>query len=126
MHLYRSLIAETLKKRPVLSKQLLQALNPAAVPSSTEGNEPVTIESKDDSALGAAAAEEVIPPFKREYPLLDAQAYIQGTTLHDYQIAGISWMVSMYQLGMPMILGDQMGLGKTIQVRRLLPDDASE
>lgn len=36
-------------------------------------------------------------------------------TLHDHQVTGISWMVHMYQNGMPMILGDQMGLGKTIQ-----------
>ena len=31
------------------------------------------------------------------------------------QIDGISWMVHMFKNGMPMILGDQMGLGKTIQ-----------
>merc|ERR1711871_1920319 len=36
-------------------------------------------------------------------------------TLHEHQIHGISWMVSMFEKGMSMILGDQMGLGKTIQ-----------
>merc|ERR1711871_1009659 len=36
-------------------------------------------------------------------------------TLHEHQINGISWMVSMFNKGMSMILGDQMGLGKTIQ-----------
>ncbi len=35
--------------------------------------------------------------------------------LHKHQIQGISWMAHMYRRGMPMILGDQMGLGKTIQ-----------
>lgn len=35
--------------------------------------------------------------------------------LHEHQVTGISWMVHMYLQGMPMILGDQMGLGKTIQ-----------
>lgn len=35
--------------------------------------------------------------------------------LHPHQIQGISWLVHMFQNGMPMILGDQMGLGKTIQ-----------
>jgi SWI/SNF-related matrix-associated actin-dependent regulator of chromatin subfamily A member 5 len=35
--------------------------------------------------------------------------------LHEHQITGISWMIHMFQHGMPMILGDQMGLGKTIQ-----------
>jgi hypothetical protein len=35
--------------------------------------------------------------------------------LHQHQEQGISWMVHMYDRGMPMILGDQMGLGKTVQ-----------
>jgi SWI/SNF-related matrix-associated actin-dependent regulator of chromatin subfamily A member 5 len=35
--------------------------------------------------------------------------------LHDHQVTGISWMVHMFKNGMPMILGDQMGLGKTLQ-----------
>ena len=38
------------------------------------------------------------------------------TVLHDYQLYGISWLVHMFRMGMPMILGDQMGLGKTVQV----------
>lgn len=40
---------------------------------------------------------------------------ILTATLHDHQVLGISWMVHMFRNGMPMILGDQMGLGKTIQ-----------
>lgn len=35
--------------------------------------------------------------------------------LHEHQIQGINWMLEMFHRGMPMILGDQMGLGKTIQ-----------
>ena len=35
--------------------------------------------------------------------------------LHTHQVQGISWMVHMFDRGMPMILGDQMGLGKTLQ-----------
>ncbi|CAN0115394.1 unnamed protein product, partial [Discosporangium mesarthrocarpum] len=36
-------------------------------------------------------------------------------TLHDHQREGLSWMAHMYGHGMPIILGDQMGLGKTLQ-----------
>eukprot|EP00953_Heterococcus_sp_UTEX-ZZ885_P028095 14995-Heterococcus_DN1.PRE.3 len=36
-------------------------------------------------------------------------------TMHAHQLDGLSWMVHMYSNGMPMILGDQMGLGKTLQ-----------
>ncbi len=43
------------------------------------------------------------------------QPTILKAELHEHQFHGISWMVHMFQHGMPMILGDQMGLGKTIQ-----------
>jgi SWI/SNF-related matrix-associated actin-dependent regulator of chromatin subfamily A member 5 len=43
------------------------------------------------------------------------QPPILTAKLHEHQLQGISWMVHMYKTGMPMILGDQMGLGKTIQ-----------
>ncbi|CAM9280539.1 unnamed protein product [Chrysoparadoxa australica] len=35
--------------------------------------------------------------------------------LHPHQEDGLSWLVYMYNNGMPAILGDQMGLGKTLQ-----------
>ena len=35
--------------------------------------------------------------------------------LHEHQVTGVSWMVQMFNNGMSMILGDQMGLGKTLQ-----------
>jgi len=44
-----------------------------------------------------------------------AQPATLTATLHAHQLQGISWMAHMYLRGMPMILGDQMGLGKTIQ-----------
>jgi len=43
------------------------------------------------------------------------QPAILKAQLHEHQIEGISWMVHMFQHGVPMILGDQMGLGKTLQ-----------
>jgi SNF2 family DNA or RNA helicase len=43
------------------------------------------------------------------------QPVILKAQLHEHQIEGISWMVHMFQHGVPMILGDQMGLGKTLQ-----------
>lgn len=38
-----------------------------------------------------------------------------GAVLRDYQLAGVSWMVSLYQNGLSGILADEMGLGKTLQ-----------
>ncbi|KAJ9095973.1 hypothetical protein QFC21_005335 [Naganishia friedmannii] len=42
-------------------------------------------------------------------------ALITGATLRDYQLAGVQWMVSLYENGLNGILADEMGLGKTIQ-----------
>ena len=38
-----------------------------------------------------------------------------GGTLRHYQLAGVQWMVSLYNNGLNGILADEMGLGKTIQ-----------
>jgi len=37
-------------------------------------------------------------------------------TPYDYQISGISWLINMFENGLGGILGDQMGLGKTVQL----------
>lgn len=34
--------------------------------------------------------------------------------LRDYQLAGVTWMISLYSNGLNGILADQMGLGKTV------------
>ena len=34
--------------------------------------------------------------------------------LRDYQLKGVKWLVSLYNNGINGILGDQMGLGKTV------------
>ncbi|CAN6665401.1 uncharacterized ATP-dependent helicase Irc5p [Trichomonascus vanleenenianus] len=40
---------------------------------------------------------------------------ITGGTLHSYQLAGVEWLVSLYENGLNGILADEMGLGKTLQ-----------
>lgn len=41
---------------------------------------------------------------------------LQGGDLKEYQLAGLQWMVSLYNNNLNGILADDMGLGKTIQV----------
>ena len=43
-----------------------------------------------------------------------------GGTLKEYQMAGLKWMVSLYNNNLNGILADEMGLGKTIQTISLL------
>ncbi len=40
--------------------------------------------------------------------------------LRDYQVAGIKWLISLYENGLNGILADEMGLGKTVQTIGLL------
>ena len=40
---------------------------------------------------------------------------IERGKLKSYQIKGVKWLISQWQNGLNGILGDQMGLGKTIQ-----------
>ena len=41
-----------------------------------------------------------------------------GAKLREYQMVGLTWMVSLYNNHLNGILADEMGLGKTVQVRR--------
>ncbi|KAK9447087.1 SNF2 family N-terminal domain-containing protein [Limtongia smithiae] len=40
---------------------------------------------------------------------------ITGGVLKDFQLAGVEWLVSLYENGLNGILADEMGLGKTLQ-----------
>ncbi|KAI8049215.1 SNF2 family N-terminal domain-containing protein [Syncephalis plumigaleata] len=42
-------------------------------------------------------------------------ALISGGILKEYQLAGMEWLVSLYENGLNGILADEMGLGKTVQ-----------
>ena len=57
----------------------------------------------------------------REQPLL-----LEGGQLKSYQLAGLSWMVSLYNNRLNGILADEMGLGKTIQTLVVLSYDIQE
>jgi ATP-dependent DNA helicase len=37
---------------------------------------------------------------------------VTGAKLRDYQLAGVQWMISLYENGLNGILADEMGLGK--------------
>jgi ATP-dependent DNA helicase len=50
-------------------------------------------------------------PYHGEQPAL-----VTGATLKSYQLAGVQWMVSLYENGLNGILADEMGLGKVRRV----------
>jgi hypothetical protein len=60
------------------------------------------------AGVGADAAQS---PTQALVPLIRGE-------LRSYQLKGVSWLISLWTNGMNGILADQMGLGKTVQVRR--------
>ena len=55
-----------------------------------------------------------------EKVIVNVQPESVTSTLRDYQMVGLDWMVRMHLKGMPFILGDEMGLGKTLQTISLI------
>ncbi|XP_057429803.1 ISWI chromatin-remodeling complex ATPase CHR11 [Lotus japonicus] len=51
--------------------------------------------------------------------LVTQPACIQGK-MRDYQLAGLNWLIRLYENGINGILADEMGLGKTLQTISLL------
>lgn len=55
----------------------------------------------------------VKPKISSRQPVL-----VTGGVLREYQLAGVEWMVSLYENGVNGILADEMGLGKVNKNRR--------
>ncbi|KAK9365875.1 SNF2 family N-terminal domain-containing protein [Lipomyces kononenkoae] len=82
--------------------------------------------SKDDldstknisQALREAATEEHTDTKPLSHPLSASArqpSLVTGGVLKDYQLAGVEWLISLYENGLNGILADEMGLGKTLQ-----------
>ncbi|KAF9585858.1 hypothetical protein BGW38_000414 [Lunasporangiospora selenospora] len=55
-------------------------------------------------------------------PVISARqpSLVTGGILRDYQLAGVEWLISLYENGLNGILADEMGLGKTLQTLSFL------
>jgi ATP-dependent DNA helicase len=70
-----------------------------------DANEELPTDTKPE--VDGNGEEEAKKPYHGEQPAL-----ITGATLKSYQLAGVQWMVSLYENGLNGILADEMGLGK--------------
>ena len=77
--------------------------------------------SAEAAALAVAAPPITPPPVVLKpidpmegVPMVEASRTIQAK-LHEHQVEGLSWLIHQYRNAVPAILGDQMGLGKTLQ-----------
>ncbi|PWN44391.1 hypothetical protein IE81DRAFT_345625 [Ceraceosorus guamensis] len=77
----------------------------------TENGNGVAVKSEGEAQTESAQQEdEDEEDVKGRQPAL-----ITGATMRKYQLAGLEWMVSLYENGLNGILADEMGLGKTLQ-----------
>ena len=86
---------------------------PAPTSSSSSSSNPPLIYISSSSNSGQSlkrVIESNAQAVLRDVPLLTPPPSLRAE-LHPHQIWGISWMSYMYSHGLPMILGDQMGLG---------------
>ena len=67
------------------------------------------MEVKQGSAAGPCEVPRIGP----------SESYIQAE-LRDYQVEGVNWILTQYELGVGGIVADEMGLGKTIQTLSFL------
>ncbi|KAG2173585.1 hypothetical protein INT43_005003 [Umbelopsis isabellina] len=64
----------------------------------------------DKEAAKAADEQRTKPSATAQQPAL-----VTGGILRDYQLAGVEWLITLWENGLNGILADEMGLGKTLQ-----------
>ncbi|KAI9318639.1 SNF2 family N-terminal domain-containing protein [Dichotomocladium elegans] len=65
---------------------------------------------QEDNEKDTGAVDKVKPAISARQPSL-----VTGGVLRDYQLAGVEWLISLWENGLNGILADEMGLGKTLQ-----------
>jgi len=112
-----------LDKASIFSKFLHERIHESLLQTSVEES---PASKKRPAAQDATPKKKrtVAPPSASKTPepssALLPSAFRDSTRLRDYQVAGIKWLISLYENGLNGILADEMGLGKTVQTIGLL------
>ena len=67
--------------------------------------------NQDEPEVGEEEVKPEVGPSEKMYSFAQP-ALVTGAKLRDYQLAGVQWMISLYENGLNGILADEMGLGK--------------
>jgi len=117
----RTTVRSAVKKEEAVESEPQVPAKRKRVPSRNNGDASLTTEDAEPQA-GPSKTEDA--PADKKIKLDDSQeeedkayhgeqpALITGATLKSYQLAGVQWMVSLYENGLNGILADEMGLGK--------------
>ncbi|KAI8147758.1 SNF2 family N-terminal domain-containing protein [Fennellomyces sp. T-0311] len=80
--------------------------------------EDVKRRKQSDNDVGKAIQQELEQQTtEKTKPTVSARqpSLVTGGVLRDYQLAGVEWLISLWENGLNGILADEMGLGKTLQ-----------
>ncbi|KAI8812605.1 SNF2 family N-terminal domain-containing protein [Cladochytrium replicatum] len=72
-----------------------------------------TEKQEDEELLQQATAQD--SSLNPAIVITESPSYVIGGTMRDYQLQGLTWLISLYDNGLNGILADEMGLGKTLQ-----------
>lgn len=74
-------------------------------------------DSEEDEKPKATAKskKEPLPEASEDVDRSRQPSLVTGATMKSYQVAGLEWLISLYENGLNGILADEMGLGKTLQ-----------
>lgn len=123
--LFSSIIADTLlesslKAKPAPAESVMPA-TPAAAAAPPAKKRKLKQASITDMLHRSKPSKEIqqkkqaIADASNGQPSFGQPKMVTGCTMKDYQIAGMEWLITLYQNGLNGILADEMGLGKTLQ-----------
>jgi len=69
------------------------------------------VEEEEEHDGGEGDGDADVPDDQKQFSFVQPPL-VTGATLRDYQLAGVQWMISLYENGLNGILADEMGLGK--------------
>lgn len=105
-----------------LAEQMGQLQETIRAPGDNQGEEPeeeeepTPVKGKRKAGGGAKGKGKKAKTAPTQTKTKQMLPLFTGGEMREYQLKGVSWLISLYQNGLNGILADQMGLGKTVQV----------
>lgn len=106
-----STVAEPVEEKPTVKRRRTTRGKAAISEPVEEPQEEPETPAADEAAPAETKEDNTANPTAQIY-MGKQPALVTGAKLRDYQLAGVQWMVSLYENGLNGILADEMGLGK--------------
>jgi ATP-dependent DNA helicase len=107
-----STVAEPVEEKPTVKRRRTTRGKAAITEPVEEPQEEPETPAADEAAPAETKEEDNAANPTAQIYMGKQPALVTGAKLRDYQLAGVQWMVSLYENGLNGILADEMGLGK--------------